>query len=90
MRPHYQVFLYLQVLDFLTTLVGLREVSPFLRQIMQFDPALGLAASKLLAFGLASLCIWSHRDRIIRWINSWYAGLVLWNLCIMLAVRRVL
>ena len=86
MRPHYQVFLYLQVLDFLTTLVGLREVSPFLRQIMQFDPALGLAATKLLAFGLASLCIWSHRDRIIRWINSWYAGPVLWNRCIIFTV----
>lgn len=92
-RPHYQIFLYLQILDFLTTLVGLRiglrELSPFIRQIMQGDPALGLAATKLLAVGLAGFCIWSHRDRIIRWINYWYAGLVLWNLCIMLAVRRV-
>jgi len=65
------------VLDFLTTLVGLREISPFLRQIMQVDAALGLAASKLLAVGLAGICISSHRDRIIRWINCWYAGLVL-------------
>ena len=94
MRLHYQVFLYLQVLDFLTTLVGLhiglQEISPFIRQIMQFDATLGLAATKLLAVGLAGFCIWSHREHVIRWINYWYAGLVVWNLCIILAVRPVL
>jgi hypothetical protein len=88
---HYQVFLYLQLLDLLTTLVGLRfglrEISPFVRQIMQVDAALGLAATKLLAVGLAGLCIWSRRDHIIRWINYWYAALILWNLSIILAVR---
>jgi hypothetical protein len=91
---HYQVFLYLQVLDFMTTLVGLRiglqEISPFIRQIMQFDTAFGLAASKLVAVGLGGFCIWSHRDHVIRWINYWYAALVIWNLCIILAVRPVL
>jgi len=87
-RTHYEIFLYLQLLDFLTTMVGLkiglREISPFIRQIMQFDPTLGVAISKLVAVGLGAYCIWAHRERIIRWVNYGYAGLVVWNLYIIL------
>jgi hypothetical protein len=43
-------FLYLQLLDFLTTMVGMQvglaESSPFIRWMMNFNPAVGLAASK--------------------------------------------
>ena len=85
-----ELFLYLQVLDFLTTLVGvkigLQEMSPFVRQLMRADPALGLAVSKLLAFALAGFCLWANRAHIIRWINYWYAGLVVWNLCLILTI----
>ena len=91
MRPHYQTFLYLQLLDFLTTLVGLKiglvEVSPFIRTIMHLHPMLGLAASKVLAIGLAGFCIWVQRDHLIRWINYWYAALVVWNLSVILLGR---
>jgi hypothetical protein len=85
----YQLFLYLQVLDLLTTMVGLRmglqEVSPFVRQLMRVDPTLGLLGAKLLAIGLGGYCLWANRHRLISWINYWYAGLVAWNLCIILA-----
>lgn len=88
-KPHLELFLYLQVLDFLTTLVGLRvgvqEISPFVKQVMALQPAVGLAMSKLIAVGLAGVCLWLQRPHLIRWINYWYAGLVLWNLCIILA-----
>lgn len=91
MRPHYQTFLYLQLLDLLTTLVGLKiglvEVSPFIRTIMHLHPMLGLAASKVLAIGLAGFCIWVQRDHLIRWINYWYAALVVWNLSVILLGR---
>lgn len=91
-RPYIELFLYLQLLDFLTTLVGLRiglhEFSPFVRHIMQLDPALGLALSKLIAFGLAAFCLWTRRVYLIRWINYWYAVLVVWNLCLILAGGR--
>lgn len=84
-----QVFLYLQILDLLTTLVGFKvgaaEASPFIRVLMQWGPAVGVAASKLVAIGLAGLCIWMNKRHLVRWISYWYAGLIVWNLCIILA-----
>ena len=81
-----QFFVYLQVLDFLTTLVGLKlglgEASPFIRQLMHFGPTAGLGASKLLALGFGGICIWLNKRHLIRWANFWYAGLVIWNLCL--------
>ena len=85
-----QVFIYLQVLDFLTTLVGFKlgagEASPFIRLLMHFGPAVGLAASKFVAISLAGICVALNRRFLIRWINYWYAGLVIWNLCNILVV----
>jgi len=90
---HIQVFIYLQLLDFLTTMVGMQvglgEASPFIRWLMQMGPAIGLALSKLIAFALGGLCIWLNKRHIVRWINYWYAGLVVWNICLILAIRSV-
>ncbi len=87
-----QIFLYLQVLDFFTTLIGLRlglnEASPFIRTLFQFGPVVALLISKLTAVVLAGVCIALHRHRLIRWISYWYAGLVAWNLCTILAGAR--
>lgn len=89
---HFQVFIYLQLLDFLTTLIGLHfglaEASPFIRWLMQWGPALGLTLSKLLAIFLGGLCIWLNKRHVVRWINYWYAGLVVWNICLILATRQ--
>lgn len=83
-----QVFLYLQVLDFLTTLLGFRlgasEASPFIRTLIHFGPAIGVAASKGFAIALGAFCVWRKKAHVIGWINYWYAGLVVWNLCIIL------
>lgn len=85
-----QIFLYLQVLDALTTLVGIRlgaaEASPFVRALMEFGPAPGLLLSKLIAIGLGGLCIWTRRAHLIRWICYWYAALVVWNLGVLLSL----
>lgn len=89
--PVIQMFLYLQVLDFLTTLIGFRlgahETSPFIAKLIHIStPAIGLAASKLLGVGIGAVCVVSHRARLVGWINYWYAGLIVWNLgVIMLA-----
>ena len=87
-----QIFLYLQLLDFLTTLIGmkigLREASPFVRWLMLVDPAVGLALSKLTAFVLGGLCIWLNKRHLVRWINYWYAGLVVWNMALIFGVLR--
>lgn len=83
-----QVFLYLQVLDFLTTLVGfklgLSEASPFVRLLTATGPMLGVMMSKGIALGLGAVCIGTGRLRLISWINYWYAALVTWNLCLIL------
>jgi hypothetical protein len=84
------IFVYLQLLDLLTTFVGFKmgaaEASPFIRTLMHFGPAFGVAASKVLALGLGGLCVYTRRDHIIRWISFWYAALIVWNLMIMLTV----
>jgi len=83
-----QVFVYLQLLDFMTTLLGFRlgaaEASPFIRTLIHFGPAIAVALSKGLALGLGAVCVWLKKDHILGWINYWYAGLVVWNLCILM------
>ena len=87
-----QMFLYLQVLDFLTTLVGFKmgasEASPFIRALMYFGPAAGVALSKVAACIIAGICLWRGKQRLIRFATYWYSGLVVWNLCIILAGRN--
>ena len=87
-----EVFLYLQLLDFITTLIGMRlglgEASPFIRWLMHMGPAGGLVLSKLVAFVLGGACIWFKRRHLLRWINYWYAGLVVWNMSLILSVLR--
>ena len=85
-----QIFFYLQALDFLTTLIGLKlgisEASPFIRSLMHFGPGIAVAASKIVAIMLAVLCIKLNRSRLLRYVNFWYAGIVVWNLVNILIV----
>jgi hypothetical protein len=85
-----QAFLYLQLLDLLTTLVGLRlgatEASPFIRALMQFGPGFGVLLSKFVAVSLGGLCIWLDKAHLIRWICYWYAALIVWNLAVVLSL----
>ena len=87
----YQVFVYLQLLDLLTTILGFRlgaaEASPFIRMLMHIGPAAGVIASKVLAFGLGGLCVYLHKPQVIRWISYWYGALIVWNLMVLLAVQ---
>lgn len=84
-----QVFIYLQLLDLLTTLVGFKlgaaEASPFIRALMHLGPAFGVAASKALALGLGGVCIYMGKHQLLRFITYWYGALVVWNLIVMLA-----
>ena len=86
--PGLQLFLFLQLLDVLTTAIGLElglgEASPFVRFIMQVGPMTGLLASKAIAIFLAAFCVWSGRYQVIRYINYWYVALVAWNMALIL------
>jgi hypothetical protein len=85
-----QIFIYLQLLDLITTLVGFRigaaEASPFIAKLIHMSsPVGGVVASKFVALGIAFFCVFTRRARIVGWINYWYAGLVVWNLVVILA-----
>ncbi len=89
-----QVFLYLQLLDLLTTLVGFKvgaaEASPFVRVLMHAGPAQGVILSKMLGLGLGAICVYTRKFRLIRWVNYWCSALVVWNLMIiLLAAGRI-
>jgi len=83
-RTLIQVFFYLQALDFLTTLIGLKlgiaEASPFIRSLLHFGPGLAVAVSKIAALVLAAVCIKLNRSHLLRYVNYWFAGVVVWNL----------
>ena len=87
-----EVFFYLQLLDFMTTMIGMRvglgEASPFIRGLMHLGPAAGLVVSKLVAFLLCGACVWLNKRHLIRWINYWYAGLVVWNMALIFGVLK--
>ncbi len=86
--PMTQIFIYLQLLDLLTTLVGFKlgavEASPFIRVLMHTGPAVGVGLSKVLALGIGGVCVYSNRPHLIKWITYWYGGLVVWNLMVLL------
>jgi hypothetical protein len=86
--PFTHIFIYLQLLDLLTTLVGFKlgasEASPFIRTLMHAGPVTGVVLSKVVALGIGGLCVWANRPHLIKWITYWYGGLVVWNLMIML------
>ena len=87
-----EVFFYLQLLDFMTTMIGMRvglgEASPFIRGLMHLGPAAGLVVSKLVAFLLCGACIWLNKRHLVRWINYWYAALVVWNMALIFGVLK--
>ena len=83
-----QLFLYLQVLDTLTTWLGFRlglaEASPFIQFLMQMGPIAGVLGSKVVAMVLGGFCVWRGRYQVIHIINYWYAALVIWNLALIM------
>jgi hypothetical protein len=66
---------------------GFAESSPFIRWLMQSNMTAGLAESKLVAVALAVICIMADRGYLVRWINRWYAALIVWNLALMLIAQ---
>ncbi len=88
-----QAFVYLQLLDFLTTMIGLRlglsEASPTIRPFIEpLGMGAAIGVSKLIAFSLAGVCLLSGRERIIRLINYWFAVLVVWNMMLIIIVLK--
>jgi hypothetical protein len=91
--PSLKVFIALQVLDVLTTLIGLRagarEASVFVAQLMHLNPLWGLMISKIYAAFFASLALRYKRPRLIVFLNYWFTLVVTWNLVTIIASRFI-
>jgi len=88
--PSITVFVVLQTLDVLTTLIGLRvgaqEASIFVGKLMSIGPVAGLLISKILGVLLVAAALKFRRGRVIVFLNYWFAAVVSWNLFTILSV----
>jgi hypothetical protein len=93
--PSLSLFVALQLLDVLTTLIGLRagaqEGSLFIGQLMRIAPGAALAVSKLIAAVLVCVALRFKRPRLVVFMNYWFAAVVSWNLLMIITslVRQV-
>ena len=88
--PSLTVFVALQTLDILTTLIGLRlgaqEASLFIGRLMHIGPVAGLLISKIFGVALVSTALKFRRPRVIVFLNYWFAAVVSWNLITIVSV----
>ena len=84
--PLFQLFLFLQVLDLLTTMVvfklGGYEANPLVNYLMRLGPIEGLLLAKAIVIVGGAAVVWYNRHRVVFLANYVYAGIVCWNLAI--------
>ena len=82
--PSLALFVALQMLDVLTTIIGIRmgagETSTFIARLMHVDPMAALLVAKLFAVALVAIALKMRRPRAVVFLNLWFAGIVTWNL----------
>ena len=76
-------FVYLQLMDLLTTLAflahGGREMNPLVAALLQMHPLIGLAAAKGFAIALAVYSVLGGRETLLKRVNAFYAVVIVWN-----------
>ena len=89
--PSLSVFVALQVLDMLTTLLGLemgaQEASLFLGHLMKVGPFAALLMAKIIAVLLVAAAMKYKRPRLVVFLNYWFAAVVTWNLATILSAQ---
>lgn len=89
-------FIYLQVLDLLTTVAfmmyGVTEINPVVKWAMRESPSAlgGLFLIKVAAVLLALLCMAHSQQRLLRGVNIFFAGLVAYNVFVLIINAPVL
>jgi len=83
-------FIYLQLLDLLTTILflkmGLFEASWLVAALIRWSPLLGVLLAKLGTVIIAMIAVHHHKARVMKVANLGYSGVVVWNLvCMILA-----
>jgi hypothetical protein len=89
-------FIYLQILDALTTIAfmmhGLNEVNPVIKWAMResFNPLGGLFLVKAASVVLAVVCVSSSRYGVLRKVNVFFALVVAYNVIALILAAPVL
>lgn len=87
------LFIYLQVLDFLTTMLflrmGLHETGWVVSVLIRWSPLLGVMAAKVAAIAVGLIAVRLHKDRLMRLANLGYGGVVAWNLLCMILAKPI-
>jgi hypothetical protein len=82
--PSLFAFVSLQMLDILTTLIGLRlgasEGSIFISHLMRLGPLQALLISKIFAVFLVATALRLKRPRVVVFLNYWFLVVIAWNL----------
>jgi hypothetical protein len=90
--PLLEVFIFLQLADLLTTVIGIRfgaqELNPIVRQMMSLGTVEGLVLCKLLMISMAAVVLWYQRSRVVVIVNYLFAALVVWNLTQLLKLAQ--
>jgi hypothetical protein len=82
-------FIYLQLLDLLTTIAflvhGVQEANPIVRLALELapNPIVALAGIKALAVSMGLYCCSNGRRRVLSRINVLFALVVAWNLIVL-------
>jgi hypothetical protein len=80
------VFVALQLLDVITTVLGLRvgaqEGNYLVARFMHWGPAMGLLIAKFLGFLVLLVTFAMGKLRVLRLLNLWFLCIVFWNLAI--------
>lgn len=93
-RQLFLSYVYLQMLDFLTTVAflahGIHEANPFVRMMLSLipNPVAALLAVKLMALLLGVYCWRMRRERVLSYINVMFAVLVAWNVIALIMGSR--
>ncbi len=87
------LFVYLQILDFLTSVLflkmGLRETGLVARFLVGWNPVLGVMMVKLAAILVGVIAVRLQKGRVRRLANVGYGGVVAWNLLCMILWKPV-
>ncbi len=89
-------FVYLQVLDALTTIAfmmyGIAELNPVVKWAMRESPSAltGLLLIKVVAVCLALYCVTRARHKLLRSVNVFFACLVAYNVIALILAAPVL
>ena len=92
-RQVVSIFLCLQILDIISTLMGLRmgasEANYFVAKLLQLGPFTGLVVVKVVACILAAYALRLRRERLLRLVNFWFVAVITWNIVIISSIPTV-